>query len=176
MFSLCQHSQPEGRTHYKDNTPHTCRLTWSAAQSGARPRWMFPGCSRVRTLCFLRDWKQTDVHQTEVHRTNNHLSGAFCMAHTTTDTLKYEENDEQHFKKVPYGHTRAPAFKYICLLLLFYDQMQGTSTKMMTILQQKVLKSVKLKWCVLNASSKESSCLTYSRLYIVQNHPAISLR
>lgn len=42
------------RTHYKDNTPHTCRLTWSAGQCRARPRWMFPGCTCIRRLVLLQ--------------------------------------------------------------------------------------------------------------------------
>lgn len=61
-----------GRTHYKDNTPHTCRLTWSAVESRARSRWIIPGSTSIMKTVFSM----------------NHLSDDFGMSHTTTDTLK----------------------------------------------------------------------------------------
>lgn len=71
---FCCASTPSlrGRTHYKDNTPHTCSLTWSAIESRARSRWIIPGSTSIMKTVFSM----------------NHLSGDFGMSHTTTDTLK----------------------------------------------------------------------------------------
>lgn len=45
-----------GRTHYKDNTPHTCRLTWSAVESRACSRWIIPGSTSImRTVFSMND-------------------------------------------------------------------------------------------------------------------------